>query len=189
MQSLRDVFDGWSGYQTSLLHAIESLSRDQLKWRPAANRRTVGELARHIGLGRINWIGRIGAPGIEKALALIPDWHTDADGVRHVVEDAVPADDPETLVKWLGISWEPIQRALDEWTVADLPETYRHRWNGKTYANSKQWTLWRVMAHDIHHGGQLALMLALLDVKAFELRTLGGHIVAPPLAAPEDAND
>jgi hypothetical protein len=39
------------------------------------------------------------------------------------------------------------------------------------------------MAHDIHHGGQIARMLACQGVEAFELRWLGGHIVLPPLAS------
>jgi uncharacterized damage-inducible protein DinB len=38
------------------------------------------------------------------------------------------------------------------------------------------------MSHDIHHGGQLALMLGMQGIEAFELRALGGHIVAPELA-------
>jgi hypothetical protein len=38
------------------------------------------------------------------------------------------------------------------------------------------------MAHDIHHGGQLAMMLGMMGVDAFELRALGGHIVVPTLA-------
>jgi hypothetical protein len=56
------------------------------------------------------------------------------DGKRDVVEDVVPADDAQKLVEWLTLSWHPIQRALEEWTVADLRITYEHRWRGETYA-------------------------------------------------------
>ena len=35
------------------------------------------------------------------------------------------------------------------------------------------------MAHDIHHGGQIARILAEQGIDAFELRGLGGHIVSP----------
>jgi hypothetical protein len=38
------------------------------------------------------------------------------------------------------------------------------------------------MSHDIHHGGQLALMLSMQGIDAFELRALGGHITVPDLA-------
>jgi hypothetical protein len=53
MRSLADIFEGWDGHQTSLVHAIAPLTREQLLWRPAANLKSVGELARHISLARI----------------------------------------------------------------------------------------------------------------------------------------
>jgi hypothetical protein len=31
----------------------------------------------------------------------------------------------------------------------------------------------------MHHGGQIAMMLGLQGIEAFELRALGGHIVSP----------
>lgn len=33
--ALSKLFDGWDGYQTSILHAIQPLTQDQLTWRPA----------------------------------------------------------------------------------------------------------------------------------------------------------
>jgi uncharacterized damage-inducible protein DinB len=84
--------------------------------------------------------------------------------------------------EWLAISWEPVGAALASWTVADLSQSYRHRFRGTDYMVSRQWTIWRIMAHDIHHGGQLAMMLAMQGASAFELGALGGHIVEPPLA-------
>lgn len=48
------------------------------------------------------------------------------------------------------------------------------------YAVSRQWTIWRVMNHDIHHGGELSLMLGLQGIEAFELSALFGHIILPP---------
>jgi hypothetical protein len=130
-------------------------------------------------MGRINWFARMGAPGIDGVAERVPEWETDADGVRHIVEAAVAADEPRGLVEWLELSWHPIQHVLEEWTAADLERTYPHRWQGQDFANSRQWTIWRIMPHDIHHGGQLAMLLGILGVDAFELRALGGHIVMP----------
>jgi uncharacterized damage-inducible protein DinB len=52
-----------------------------------------------------------------------------------------------------------IAGTLDQWTVTDLARTYRHEYYGKVYTISYQWTIWRIMTHDIHHRGELALML------------------------------
>jgi uncharacterized damage-inducible protein DinB len=184
MTKLASVYAGWAGYQTSLLHAVEPLTPEHLAWRPAPERRSVGEIVRHVALGRVSWFARMRAPGIDEVVAQVPQWASEEGGAGHAVETAVPADDPEVLHGWLEASWHPIARVLDEWTVADLATTYRHRWQGRDYAVTRQWTIWRIMAHDLHHGGQLAMMLGILGVEAFELRALGGHVVMPDLAPP-----
>jgi len=184
MSTVGDIFNGWSGYQTSLLHAIEPLTAGQLVWQPAPGVRSLGGVIRHLSLGRINWLARISAPGIEEVCAQVPRWFTDSDGARHVVEDAVPSDDNQILTRWLKLSWSPLQRILEEWTIESLFQTYLHIFRGTRYEVSNQWTLWRILSHDMHHGGQIAMMLACQNIPAFELRGLGGHIVTPPLAPP-----
>lgn len=179
MSKLGAIFDGWNGYATSIQHAVDPLTSDQLLWRPAQGVRALGEVIRHVGLGRINWLARMNAPGIAEICSKVPQWYTDADGARHVVEDSVRSDDSQALVHWLTMSWEPIRRMLEEWTVEDLFRSYAHTFRGTRYIVSNQWTLWRIMSHDVHHGGQIAMMLACQNIPAFELRALGGHIVEP----------
>jgi uncharacterized damage-inducible protein DinB len=142
----------------------------------------VGELVRHISLGRVNWFSRMPAPGVEEVAARVPRWATDGDGVRHAVEESVPTTSASQLVLWLQWSWGPVKRVLEEWTVDDLDRTYRHRFRGVDYAVSRQWTIWRIMGHDIHHGGQIAMLLATQGVTTLELGLLGGHIIEPPRA-------
>jgi uncharacterized damage-inducible protein DinB len=181
--SVLSVYEGWDGHQISLVHAVEPLTHEQLLWRPAPNLRSVGELTRHIALGRIDWCLRMSAPGIEAVAARVPVWDQDKHGNHYVVEDSVPiADRADELVQWLEETWKPIDAILHTWTVADLAVTYRHTWRGQTYALSRQWTTWRIMDHDIHHGGELALMLGMQGIPVFELGDLGGHINEPPLA-------
>jgi uncharacterized damage-inducible protein DinB len=181
MHKLARVLEGWDGYQISLLHAVTPLTSEQLSWRPAPGRRSVGEVIRHPSLGRITWLARMGAPDIDTVVRQVPRWYSDGDGARHVDEESIPPDQPAVLAEWLALSWRPIQRLLDEWTVDDLFQTYLHRFGGVDYMVSRQWTLWRVISHDIHHGGQTATMLAMQGVDAFELRALGGHITSPPI--------
>ena len=89
------------------------------------------------------------------------------------------SDERAILTHWLELSWDLIQRILEEWTVEDLFQTYHHTFRGTRYEVSNQWTLWRIMSHDVHHGGQIAMMLACQDIPAFELRAIGGHVVEP----------
>jgi len=100
------------------------------------------------------------------------------DGARHAVEQSIPRRPrhphrlPPTLL-------DPIVNLLPNGPRRSRPHL-PHRYKGIDYTVSYQWTLWRIQAHDIHHGGMIALMLAMQDIPAFELRALGGHITAHP---------
>jgi uncharacterized damage-inducible protein DinB len=98
-------------------------------------------------------------------------------------EDAVEEQSAE-LVRGLETTWQMIEDALTRWTVADLVQTYPLSYQGKNYALPCQWILWRIMAHDIHHGGELAVTLGLQGIALPELGDAGGHITEPPLAEP-----
>jgi uncharacterized damage-inducible protein DinB len=179
--ALAQVFEGWDGYQTSLIHAIEPLTNEQLAWRPAPHLRSVGELARHISLGRITWFRRMDAPRSAELAGRINEWAQDSDGNRHIIEDAIQiTSDVSQLIYGLETTWQMTDSTLAAWSVTDLTTTYRHKWNGTNYTVSRQWTMWRIMAHDIHHGGEMSLMLGMQGIEAFELGALGGHITLPP---------
>lgn len=185
MQSLADIYEGWNGHQTSLVHAIAPLTPEQLRWRPVAHLSSVGELARHISLGRITWFARMDAPGSAELVAQIDAWQQDEDGNHHIIESDIPiVEQAGELVHWLEITGQMVERTLNTWHTSELAKTYRHTWNGQVYAISRQWTIWRILTHDVHHGGQLSLMLGMQGIEAFELGDLFGHITLPPLANP-----
>ena len=97
-------------------------------------------------------------------------------------QDAI-ASDAALLVHWLESSWRVVAAALDAWTPADLAWTYRQEFEGALYQVSRQWVLWRVLSHDLHHGGELALNLGCQGIALPDLGDSGGHIIVPPLAA------
>jgi len=182
IDSLQSIFAGWNGYNQSIINAVKPLTPEQLSWRPKADFYSVGELARHISLGRLTWLMRMGAPGSFEVAGQINDWEQDSDGNRNIVEGSIAiTEQPAELVRWLEITWQVIDNMLTTWQVGDLSQTYSHQWNGEIYAVSRQWTLWRLINHDIHHGGELSLMLGLQGIEAFELSGLFGHIILPPL--------
>ena len=181
--SLMTVYEGWDGYQRAIRQAVAPLTKEQLDWRPAAHLRSVGELVRHIALGRVDWFLRMGAPGSRELAGQISDWDEDPHGNRYVMDSVITdTGQASELLKWLDLTWQMVDRTLNTWTVEDLKQTYRHTWRGDTYEVSRQWTTWRVMAHDLHHGGELAVLLGMQGLDNFELGDLGGHIIEPPFA-------
>jgi uncharacterized damage-inducible protein DinB len=89
------------------------------------------------------------------------------------------------LVSWLEATWQMIEATLTQWSVADLAAISLHPFQGKTYALSRQWMIWHVIAHDLHHGGELALTLGAQGIALPSLGDQGGHLAErAPLAQP-----
>src|SRR5688572_25069275 len=102
---LRSIFDGWQGYNTSLVRAIETLTPEQLAFR-APNTKSVGEIAAHIALGRIDWFSRMDALGARDLAATVD-------------ENEKIDNDPARLVYWLNASWKMVEDVLNAWTTED----------------------------------------------------------------------
>ena len=192
-QSLMSVYEGWDGHQLALARAITGLTPEQLAYRPAPNLRSTGEIISHIALGRLSWLQRMGAPGSGELARQIAPWEREKTDTEHLAEirrwmdvisqqEAAITTNPTELLRWLETSWQVIEKTLTTWTVADLAQTFRHFYQGNMYAVSRQWVLWRVMSHDLHHGGELAILLGEQGIEIPDLGEQGGHITELPLA-------
>lgn len=50
------------------------------------------------------------------------------------------------------------------------------------YLVSYQWIIWRILTYDVHHGGELPLILGMQGIRSPELGDQGDHINWTPLA-------
>lgn len=154
---LAAFYRGWGRYQRGLIALIAPLSVEQLALPAAAHRWTIGMVAQHMIANRVwwfqVWMGE-GAPD----LAPIAHWDP-ADPVEQ------PALDAAALVAGLEATWGLVQASLDRWTGADLgrvfsppaalPEAERANFPPFT----REWIIWHVFEHEIHHGGELSVSL------------------------------
>src|SRR6266699_3455469 len=97
--SLMSVYEGWDGYQVSLVQAIAPLSVEHLAYRPAPHLRSAGEIASHISLGRIQWFQRMHAPGSEEIASQAAAWEPE----KAIVENSAE------LVRRLEATWRMIE--------------------------------------------------------------------------------
>ena len=164
------VYDGWDGYHRSLVLALNGLTADNLAFRSAEGMRTVGEIFLHIGDGRVDWFERLDAPGSKELRA-------------EIQSRPAPLATAEELAAWLENTWRMIEATLAQWTVEELAETYRQSYQGKVYAVTRQWTIWRILTHDVQHGGQLTELLAMQGIEPPELLWLGGHLTEPEVVS------
>ncbi len=154
--NLLTFYKGWDVYQDLLIKAIAPLSSDQLALRVAPHLRSIGENAAHIIGARTGWFHTLMGEG---GAGIAPRDNWDLPGA--------PARSAAELVSGLETTWQMIRIALTRWTPADLDYIFRGTRNGREYQLSRQWIIWHVIEHDLHHGGEISF-------------TLGAHNLAAP---------
>ncbi|MDQ6662011.1 MAG: DinB family protein [Chloroflexota bacterium] len=150
-------YKGWETYQHSLVEIIAPLSSQQLALRAASHQWTIGMVAQHMVANRVWWFQMWMGEG-SPDLAPIAHWDP-AD------EEEQPALEAAELVAGLEATWRMIADALARWTPADLghvfppPASLREEERENFPPRTRQWILWHVLEHEIHHGGELSLAL------------------------------
>ena len=140
--SLARFYQGWETYQGSLTAAIAPLTSEQLALRAAPNLRSIGILAAHIIAARVVWFHAVMGEGPADLMPM-RTWD-DYDPIRQ---------NSTELVVGLETTWSLIQHCLARWSAADLDRTFQRR-DGLV---SRQWIIWHVIEHDLHHEGGLFL--------------------------------
>ncbi|HLJ32244.1 MAG TPA: DinB family protein [Ktedonobacteraceae bacterium] len=157
--SLASCYKGWDGYQQHLVHALAPLSPEQLTLRAAPHLRSTGMIATHIIGARARWLYYVLKEG-DKSLAAIGEW--DAPGQ--------PARTAAELVSGLETTWQVIQNALQRWTIADLDEVLHDTdEDGGDETFTRQWVIWHLIEHDLHHGGEVSFVLGMHGLAAIDL--------------------
>lgn len=152
--SLASVYAGWEEDRRLMITTLMPLTEGQLALRAAPHLRTIGHLAAHIVAARARMIHWILGEG-DGALDELAVW----DGFDQPAPLAIrPA--PE-LIHGLEATGQAIQEALDRWTVADLDHTVTWRYGAETYPYTRQQVIWRLVRHDYHHHGEIALTLGI----------------------------
>ena len=82
--------------------------------------------------------------------------------------EPLPLRSAAELVAGLERTWQMIQNALARWTPADLEQVFP-QYNEESPARSRQYIIWHVLEHDIHHGGELSSILGAHGLAAVDL--------------------
>ncbi|HEY7357016.1 MAG TPA: DinB family protein [Ktedonobacterales bacterium] len=155
-------YEGWENYQELLIKALAPLTPEQLALRPAPHLRSISENARHIIGARVRWChAALGLGADDAQYAALGRW----DG-----RDA-PERSGAELVSALRDSWRVLRAALQSWTPADLayavPNTRPEPGEPDTF--SRQWIIWHLIEHDLHHGGEISQLLGINHLPAPDL--------------------
>ncbi len=161
---LASVYKGWESYQRHLVTVVAPLSPEQMTLRAAPLLRSLSEQVVHLIAARARWLSlylREDDPELEPLMS----W--DGWGIHHR-RDAPPVRSAPELVSGLETTWKVLQTGLDRWTVADLEKVFPPPFPGEE-SFTRQFALWNLMAHDLHHGGELSVVLEMHGLTGIHL--------------------
>jgi len=94
---------------------------------------------------------------------LMTDWDED---------EALATRSADEIVGGLEESFAVIKSGLERWSAADLAEEFvRPTPNaaGERPKRSRQWIIWHLVEHDVHHGGEISFSLGMHGVPGLDL--------------------
>jgi uncharacterized damage-inducible protein DinB len=157
--TLATIYQNWGNYQAQLVRGIAPLSAEQLTLSSAPHLRSVGSLAAHIVGTRAGWFNRMMGEGGPEIVAVM-NWGR--------AGTPVPGSAAE-LVGGLEATWRMIESALGRWTSTDMEYVFNGVRNGQSYSLARNWVIWHLIEHDLHHGGELSLTLGMHGIAAVDI--------------------
>jgi uncharacterized damage-inducible protein DinB len=155
--TLSVFYQGWHDYQKLLIKALTPLSAEQLALRAAPGQRSIGGIVLHIIGARARWFHDLMEVG-DKDFASLGRWD----------RSGAPARDAAELVYGLETTWRVMQETLANWTPQDMQYSYTGE-SGDPETFTRQWVIWHLIEHDLHHGGEVSLMLGMHGLEALAL--------------------
>jgi uncharacterized damage-inducible protein DinB len=164
--SIDAIISGWDEYQQNLVSAVSPLTPEQLGLRAAPQLRTIGELVAHIVVARVGWFHFGLGEGGKEIERFSGQW----------AQENTLAGSAAQLVEGLSASWELIRTTLKTWSAADLHGEAPTSYQGKPYLLPRQFIVWHLIEHDIHHGGELFFTLGMHQLATPPVGVVTGHI-------------
>jgi uncharacterized damage-inducible protein DinB len=84
---------------------------------------------------------------------------------RREASERSPAD----LGHGLEATWQGMHQAIPRWMPEDWVETYPDEYPEEPEVITRQWVIWHLIEHDLHHGGEISLTLGAQDIPAIDL--------------------
>lgn len=152
------IYEGWLTYQTELIKAIAPLDAEQLLLQAAPGLRTAGQIVTHVIGARARWFHMLMGEGGD-VFEKLGGW--DRRGRK-----ARTADE---LVYGLETTWAGMHEAIGRWTSEQWADTWPGEGSDEPAILTRQWVIWHLIEHDLHHGGEISLTLGAKGIRALQL--------------------
>jgi uncharacterized damage-inducible protein DinB len=150
------IYEGWHTYQALVIKALTPLTPEQLALRAAPTLRSIEDIATHVIGARARWFYKLMGEGGEE-FADLSTWDRQGMPTRSAAE----------LIHGLETTWQGMQDAIARWTPTDWQQTYPGDDDDSEPAIiTRQWVIWHLIEHDLHHGGEISLTLGMHGLSA-----------------------
>lgn len=146
---IAEVFSHWEEARGYLLQALDRFSDEELKFTPYPGAWSAGEVACHIAETEEGWTHG----GMQRVWQQVPAYY---------VQDYPTVAALKTLLTQVH------ERTL-EYMHAEPAESLDQRIALSEGETTVRWILWHVIEHEIHHRGEIFLMLGMLGKQGPEL--------------------
>jgi DinB family protein len=146
------ILESWQHYQAELMRVVAPLTAEQMRYRLVPGQRSIGEIATHIVFARAKWL--------PPALAACPA------ELEPLLRWDAPDDPPHTpaeVVQGLDLTWRLMAGCLARWEAAGL------RAPADEAEVARLRTIWGLLEHDLHHGGELSFVLGACGLPALDI--------------------
>ena len=142
-----ELFNHWTPVRRDLLRALELLDDEQLAYVPREGLWSLGTVARHIAAAEEGWFRHV----VTRELDAWPEFGD---------EDYATVASIVTLLTEVHARTEAYLSTVEE---ADLDRAIATPWGEDI---PLRWVIWHVLEHEIHHRGEIYLMLGLMGMEA-----------------------
>lgn len=148
---LTEYFRHWEQVRSELLSTLDKFSTNELDYKPYGEAWTVREICLHIADAEDGWLRYIVRQEID-------DWPPEPDS------GAYPCI--ESLKRLLNEVHDQTVAYLGGLEIEDLSRQIDAPWGAKLELG---WIIWHVLEHEIHHRGELSLILGLLGREGLDV--------------------
>ena len=146
-----DMFSHWKQIREGLLHTIDLYREDELLYVPGETTRAVGEMMLHIADAEDGWFRYAVTQELE-------EWPS-----QYTMENY---PNREAIKEVLTDVHERVEKYLDTLEESDLTRIIKAPWGEEIPLGR---IFWHVLEHEIHHRGELSLILGLLGREGLDV--------------------
>ena len=146
-----ECFSHWKNIREGLIETIYKFKEAELDYLPFDGSRAVGDMMLHIADAEDGWFRFVVTRELD-------DWPTQYTLANFPTRD--------TILGALDEVHDRTERYLDSLSTADLEKIIETPWGEQI---SLRWIIWHILEHEVHHRGELSLVLGLLGREGLDV--------------------